>query len=76
MQGVGLSEIQQWTKAEVVGTLEKDLQPAGISTDSRSVRPGELFLALKGENFDGHLFVESAFAGGACAAVVERAWGV
>jgi UDP-N-acetylmuramoyl-tripeptide--D-alanyl-D-alanine ligase len=42
----------------------------GVSTDSRSVAAGELFIALRGENFDGHEFVGTAKARGAVAAVV------
>ena len=42
----------------------------GISTDSRTLRPGELFVALVGENFDGHRFVEQAASSGATGAVV------
>jgi UDP-N-acetylmuramoyl-tripeptide--D-alanyl-D-alanine ligase len=45
---------------------------AGVSIDSRSVKPGDLFVALRGERFDGHDFVGEAFAAGAVAAVVER----
>lgn len=44
---------------------------AAISTDSRSVREGELFWALSGPSFDGHDFVATAFARGAAGAVVE-----
>lgn len=44
----------------------------GVSTDSRAVRPGELFLALSGEQFDGHDFVAAALQAGAAAAVVSR----
>jgi UDP-N-acetylmuramoyl-tripeptide--D-alanyl-D-alanine ligase len=43
----------------------------GVSTDSRTVAPGNLFIALRGENFDGHEFVESAAGRGAIAAVVD-----
>jgi UDP-N-acetylmuramoyl-tripeptide--D-alanyl-D-alanine ligase len=42
-----------------------------ISTDSRAVRPGDLFVALHGENFDGHQFVEQALQRGAVGAMVE-----
>ncbi len=42
----------------------------GVSTDSRAVLPGELFVALRGERFDGHAFVATARERGACAAVV------
>lgn len=47
----------------------------GVSIDSRSVRPGEVFFALKGENTDGHLHLGSARARGAVAAVVGTAHG-
>jgi UDP-N-acetylmuramoyl-tripeptide--D-alanyl-D-alanine ligase len=42
----------------------------GISTDSRTLRPGELFVALVGEHFDGHQFVEQATSSGAAGVVV------
>ena len=45
----------------------------GYSIDSRTVQPGELFFAVKGERFDGHDFVEQALSRGAIAAVVEKA---
>jgi UDP-N-acetylmuramoyl-tripeptide--D-alanyl-D-alanine ligase len=45
-----------------------------ISTDSRTVKPGELFVALRGENFDGHKFVEAAAKAGAAGAIVDLAW--
>jgi UDP-N-acetylmuramoyl-tripeptide--D-alanyl-D-alanine ligase len=44
----------------------------GVSTDSRSLSPGELFVALTGERFDGHAFVVRAQQQGAVAAIVER----
>jgi len=44
----------------------------GISTDSRKVVPGSLFVALRGDRFDGHDHVEAAFASGAVAALVAR----
>ena len=43
-----------------------------INTDTRTLKPGEVFLALVGENFDGHSFVTTAVAEGAIAAIVER----
>ncbi len=44
---------------------------SSINTDSRRIRPGELFWALRGENFDGHQFVVDAADKGAAGAVVE-----
>jgi UDP-N-acetylmuramoyl-tripeptide--D-alanyl-D-alanine ligase len=43
----------------------------GVSTDTRSLRRGDLFIALRGERFDGHTFLASAFAAGAAAAMVD-----
>lgn len=72
MHGVQLDEILQWTDAELVGILDRSISPLGVSTDSRSLAAGELFIALRGEHFDGHDYVEAALERGACAAVVER----
>ncbi|MBI5811015.1 MAG: UDP-N-acetylmuramoyl-tripeptide--D-alanyl-D-alanine ligase [Deltaproteobacteria bacterium] len=44
-----------------------------VSVDSRTIRPGEAFFALKGPNFDGHRFINAAFARGAACAVVGAA---
>lgn len=48
-----------------------DLVAKGITTDTRSIQPGEIFLALRGEKFDGHDFVRSAIEQGAIAAIVD-----
>ncbi len=48
-----------------------DAHFTGVSTDSRSVGPGALFVALRGERFDGHAFLEQARAAGAAAALVD-----
>lgn len=74
MYAVTLSEVVQWTGADLVGRLQPDRALQAVATDSRSVAEGELFVALRGEHFDGHDFVEAAFARGAGAAVVERGW--
>lgn len=48
-------------------------KPIGlISTDSRRIQPGQIFLALVGENFNGHNFVSQAFDRGAILAIVEQ----
>jgi UDP-N-acetylmuramoyl-tripeptide--D-alanyl-D-alanine ligase len=46
----------------------------GVSTDTRTVRAGELFVALRGERFDGHGFLDRAKQAGAVAAMVDRAF--
>src|SRR5438034_2682211 len=45
-----------------------------VSTDSRTLKPGELFVALRGQSFDGHNFVESVAKRGAAGAIVESTW--
>src|SRR6266403_522627 len=45
-----------------------------ISTDSRTIKEGELFVALRGENFDGHKFVEATAKTGAAGAIVDLKW--
>lgn len=49
-----------------------DLPFHGISTDTRTLKPGSLFVAILGEQFDGHLFIEEAHQKGAVAALVSR----
>ena len=49
-----------------------DIEFHGISTDTRKVRQGELFVALQGENFDAHDFIQQAVDAGAVAVVVSR----
>src|SRR6516162_3844502 len=45
-----------------------------VSTDSRTIKPGELFVALRGENFEGHDFSEAAAKAGAAGALVDSVW--
>ncbi|WP_298726931.1 UDP-N-acetylmuramoylalanyl-D-glutamyl-2,6-diaminopimelate--D-alanyl-D-alanine ligase [uncultured Ferrovibrio sp.] len=65
-----------WTSAEAAhatqGTSDGFWTASGVSIDSRSVAFGDLFVALRGPNFDGHVFVADALAKGAAAAMVDR----
>jgi len=63
-----LGQLQQQFGGEVTA----DILFQGVSTDTRTIKQGDLFVALVGPNFDGHEFVEQAFAKGAVAAVVSR----
>jgi UDP-N-acetylmuramoyl-tripeptide--D-alanyl-D-alanine ligase len=53
-----------------------DVDVDAVATDSRDVRSGTLFVALRGERLDGHDFVVDAFERGAAAALVRRGFGV
>jgi UDP-N-acetylmuramoyl-tripeptide--D-alanyl-D-alanine ligase len=56
-------------KLPALAPLEIDV--TGVSTDTREIERGDLFVALRGENFDGHAFLSAAFERGAVAAVVD-----
>ena len=45
---------------------------SGVSTDTRCIAPGDLFVALEGERFDGHSFIQQAAEAGAAGAIVRR----
>ncbi len=49
-----------------------DVVPAGVQTDTRVLKKGELFFCISGERFDGHTFARTAVEKGACAVVAER----
>jgi UDP-N-acetylmuramoyl-tripeptide--D-alanyl-D-alanine ligase len=57
---------------ENILNLSVDLRMQKISTDSRTLEPGDIFLALRGESFDGHRFLEIAIQKGAIALIVEE----
>ena len=69
MMRLRLSDIARITGGTLIG---EDREFFGVATDSRKVKPGQLFVALKGERMDGHTFVPDAFARGASGALVER----
>ena len=72
--------MKEFSIADLAGTIKT--RPAaseyairdftGVSTDSRTTKPGDCFFALAGENFDGHDYVADAFAKGAVCAVISK----
>ncbi len=54
--------------------LPNTLRFDGVATDSRVLGPGQLFVALRGERFDGHDFLAAAASAGAAAALVDARW--
>ncbi len=62
----------RWAAAHLGLTMETDREITGWSVDSRTLRPGDLYFALRGPNHDGHLYVGDVLSKGAAAAVVDR----
>ena len=65
-----LAKIAEFISASAVRPSEEVAQ--GYSIDSRTIKPGELFFAVKGERLDGHDYVDAALERNAVAAVVQR----
>ena len=63
-----VKEIAEILSADFNGN---DIKVKGVSTDTRTIQGGELFVALKGPNFDGHNFVTEAINKGAAACLVQ-----
>ena len=64
-----LSQAAQALGGTLIG---QDVHFNAVSTDSRTIAPGDLFVALKGDNFDGSEFLEAAFQRGAVAALIDE----
>ena len=64
-----LTEIAAVLSTEYAGT---PLRVTGVSIDTRTIKAGNIYFALKGENFDGHDFIVDAFNKGAVACVVQK----
>jgi UDP-N-acetylmuramoyl-tripeptide--D-alanyl-D-alanine ligase len=76
-----MSALPLWTSSDVStatngrltsGASSTDWQASGVSIDSRTCAPGDLFIAIAGPNFDGHDYVAAALLAGATGAVVSR----
>lgn len=67
------SEILKITKGELLsGNTGAEIDPAGISSDSRTIKKKDFFLPLKGKNFNGENFIDDAFKRGAIGAFTTR----
>ena len=69
---------RSWSSEEILKALKvksasvSSWNAMGISTDSRTIVPGNIFLALSGDRYDGHNYVDEAFNNGASAAIISR----
>lgn len=69
-----MEKISSRKLAEIVESvsLPEETEISGVSTNSREINPGDAFLALKGEKFDGHDFAFDAYQNGAALLIVSR----
>ena len=68
-----MMSVSQAAQALGVQYTGRDVEFTAVSTDTRAIKRGDLFVALKGERYDGHDFLAQAAAAGAAAVLVERA---
>ena len=74
MNKISLEEILKVTGAKIsAGNVQEDFFIDGVTTDSRKITDGVLFVALKGEKFNGEDFAEDALKKGAAAVLVSKA---
>src|SRR3989440_3949925 len=71
MDALSLRQIAEFSGAELESG-DADVAISRVSTDSRTIKPGELFVALRGDNFDAHNFLEEVAKRGAAGAIVSR----
>ena len=69
-EAVPLSLVTDWLSA-ALPAASASIMVQGVSTDTRTLQPGDLFVALRGEQFDAHEFLEEVREAGAVAAIVE-----
>src|SRR6266545_4815705 len=67
-----IEEIARATGGEIIGRAAGVV--TGVSTDSRTVKPGELFVPLRGERFDGHDYIASSADAGVLVSLADSAW--
>ncbi|HHY90484.1 MAG TPA: UDP-N-acetylmuramoyl-tripeptide--D-alanyl-D-alanine ligase, partial [Clostridiales bacterium] len=66
-----VEEIIHATKGKLL-TGKREQWVTGVSTDSRNITAGELFVPLKGNRFDGHDYIENAIRTGAAASLLKQ----
>lgn len=64
-------DLVEWTEGELSAPDRSDFSVGQISTDSRTLKPGDVFLALRGDSFDGNLFIQEAAKLGALGVICE-----
>lgn len=72
MRGVSIKKAAEVVGGELYGSTNLDSDIRSVTIDSRTVKPGSMFVALKGERVDGHDYINKAFELGAACCIAER----
>ncbi len=75
MKEISLTNLAKIINARIIGShdaIRTTQYALRVSTDSRSIKPGDCFFAISGDNFDGHKFIADVFVKGAACAVVSK----
>lgn len=70
IDGFSVQELAEITCGQLVNSERASFR--GVSTDTRTIRPGDCFFAIEGINFDGHNYLSEAFDKGAACAVISK----
>jgi len=73
MVNLTIRKIAEITGGKLFSGNEKEKITAGFSIDSRTIKSGQFFIAIRGKNYDGHNFLEEAVRGNAAGLIVHRA---
>jgi len=73
MEALSLSQIAEFAQGRLASG-DGGIQITRISTDSRTIQSGDFFVPIRGDNFDGHRFIEQTAERGAVGALVEEDW--
>ncbi|MCK9265785.1 UDP-N-acetylmuramoyl-tripeptide--D-alanyl-D-alanine ligase [bacterium] len=72
MEQIKVQQVSEWCKGKVVDKHLLKKYCYGVSTDSRKIREGDLFVAIKGGKYDGNLFISDAIKKGATATITDN----
>lgn len=73
MEPITIREILEAVRGKILGEfVTLDMEIPKVETDSRTIRPGSLFVPLIGDQFDGHAYINAALEGGAAACLTQR----
>ena len=75
MSKITIAQLAEIINADVIGPEDSVIESFDVSTDSRNILPRQIFFAIKGDKFDGHDFIDSAFNAGALCTVASKATG-